>query len=96
MRVLRGTSDPLSTVWVNLSLEPGVRATVFSLVSQSDALGQIGGGPAVGALATARSIRAAIVTSGAILTPTLWLYARTTTGRGARGEGRNGERAGGR
>src|SRR5918997_4245125 len=77
-RAVRGTNDPLATAWINQSLEPGVRATVFSLISQADALGQIGGGPVVGALATARSIRTALVASGVALTPVLGLYAHTT------------------
>jgi hypothetical protein len=40
-----------------------------------DALGQIAGGPLVGAVGTA-SIRAAIVLTGAVLTPALFLYVR--------------------
>ena len=49
-----------------------------------DALGQIGGGPAVGAIGTAFSLRAALVTSGLILSPALWLYARVRAGDDAR------------
>ena len=79
-RAVRGINDPLATAWIHQSLEPGVRATVFSLISQADALGQIGGGPVVGALATARSIRTALVASGVALTPVLGLYAQTTRG----------------
>ncbi len=45
------------------------------MVSQTDALGQIGGGPAVGAIGL-RSLRAAITLSGLLLTPALILYSR--------------------
>ena len=70
-----GPMGPVSATWINQGLEPGVRATVLSAASQSDALGQIVGGPIVGAVGTAWSIRAAMVTSGGILTPILLLYA---------------------
>jgi DHA3 family tetracycline resistance protein-like MFS transporter len=44
-QLLRRTNAPLKSVWVNQSLEPSVRATVFSMASQADSLGQILGGP---------------------------------------------------
>jgi DHA3 family tetracycline resistance protein-like MFS transporter len=52
-----------------------VRATVFSVSSQVDAIGQISGGPLVGVIGNALSIRAALVTSGLMLSPVLPLYA---------------------
>jgi DHA3 family tetracycline resistance protein-like MFS transporter len=45
--------------------------------SQMDALGQIGGGPVVGAIGRTFSLRAALAVSGLILSPALWLYARS-------------------
>lgn len=80
--LVRELLDPLKTAWTNQSLEPGVRATVFSMTSQSNALGQIAGGPAVGAFGTAYTVRAALVLSGLILAPVLGLYARAF-GQGA-------------
>lgn len=74
--VLRHLDGPLSTAWTNQHVEPGVRATIFSLAGQVDAIGQIAGGPAVGAVGSALSIRAALATSGLLLTPALWLYRR--------------------
>jgi DHA3 family tetracycline resistance protein-like MFS transporter len=72
--VLRRTTDPVVTTWINPHIESSVRATVFSLSSQVNAIGQIAGGPVVGLIGTYGSIRAAIVASGLILTPVLVLY----------------------
>ena len=51
-----------------------MRATIFSVSGQADAIGQIAGGPAVGAIGNL-SIRAALVTSAFLLSPVLPLYA---------------------
>jgi len=67
---------PLQTVWLNQHVEARVRATVFSISGQSDAIGQIAGGPVFGAVGLA-SIRAALVLGGVVLSPALFLYART-------------------
>jgi DHA3 family tetracycline resistance protein-like MFS transporter len=73
--VLRSVADPLQTAWLNLRIDdPQVRATIFSIGGQVDAVGQIAGGPAVGAIGNV-SIRAALVTSALILSPVLPLYA---------------------
>lgn len=74
--LLRTVRSPLQLAWLNQSLEPGVRATVISLSSQIDALGQITGGPALGALGTATSPRTAIVAAGFVLAPVLALFGR--------------------
>ena len=47
----RAAAWPLTLSWLNRGIEPGVRATVLSPASLGDALGQIGGGPLLGALA---------------------------------------------
>ena len=73
--VLRSVNRPIYTAWLNQRLESSTRATVLSMSGQLDALGQIIGGPLVGALGNV-SIRAAIVLTGATLTPALWLYVR--------------------
>jgi DHA3 family tetracycline resistance protein-like MFS transporter len=74
--VLREAIYPLQTAWLNQSLESNVRATVFSMHGQADAIGQIAGGPAIGAVGTLFSLRAALVAAGSILAPGLLLYAR--------------------
>ena len=72
---LRNIAAPLHTAWLNLSIdEPQVRATIFSVSGQADAVGQITGGPVVGAIGNA-SIRTALVSSALLLSPVLPLYA---------------------
>lgn len=75
---MRTANQPLYTAWINQSLQPRIRATVFSMSSQLDALGQIVGGPLLGLLGTAVSIGAAMIASGATLIPALILYLRTS------------------
>lgn len=72
---LRALQYPIAATWVNRNIPSHVRATVLSMVSQADALGQIGGGPAVGAIGL-RSLRAALTVSGLLLSPALALYSR--------------------
>lgn len=75
IQVLRGIAEPLREAWLNVCIDDSqVRATLFSVSSQVDAIGQIAGGPLVGAIGN-RSLRAALVTSALILSPVLPLYA---------------------
>ncbi|MBN2550923.1 MAG: MFS transporter [Anaerolineales bacterium] len=74
--ITRDLIGPIYTAWVNQRLEPGVRATVISMSSQVDAIGQIAGGPVLGVIGSAVSVRAALVASSAILSPILILYRR--------------------
>lgn len=80
--VCRTTIQPVMTAWINQSLEPSTRATVLSMTAQSDALGQITGGPVLGWVGNAFSIRAAITTSGVLLAPALLFLARTLRSQG--------------
>ena len=73
----RGLAGPVINTWLNQNISSNVRATVLSLNSQSNAFGQIAGGPGVGAIGKAYGIRAALILSGALLAPLLTLYART-------------------
>lgn len=69
--VCRSVTAPLHTAWLKLQIDDSqVRATLFSVSSQVDALGQIAGGPAVGAIGNL-SIRAALVASSVLLPPVL-------------------------
>jgi DHA3 family tetracycline resistance protein-like MFS transporter len=77
--ILRRVAAPLYTAWVNQKLESGTRATVLSMSSQVDAVGQIAGGPGVGYIAQAVSVSAAILTSGLLLSPALFLVGRANT-----------------
>lgn len=74
---LRGVESPLRIAWINQNVDSNVRATVISMSAQADAFGQIAGGPVVGAIGLARSIRAALTTSALVLLPALGLYGRT-------------------
>ena len=76
INVLRNTSSPLQTAWVNQKLDSNVRATVHSMFGQVDAIGQVFGGPGVALIARFASVVAAISTSGLLLTPALFLIGR--------------------
>ncbi len=73
--LLRIVHAPLLKAWLNERLESRVRATVFSMEGQCDAIGQVAGGPALGLLATAISLRAAFVVAGLLIMPAVLLYA---------------------
>jgi DHA3 family tetracycline resistance protein-like MFS transporter len=73
---LRSVRDPVFTAWVNQGLDPATRATVNSMGTQSDAIGQTVGGPPLGIIASAISVPVALVVSGLLRLPTLALYAR--------------------
>jgi DHA3 family tetracycline resistance protein-like MFS transporter len=75
--LFRTTGGPLYDAWLNQNVESKVRATVFSMRGQADALGQIAGGPIVGLVATVFSLRAVMVIAGLMLAPTLLLYQRS-------------------
>ncbi len=74
--MLRQTAYPLSEGWVNQYIESRVRATVLSMTSQLHAIGEVVGGPIVGAIGTVWGLRAALSTSAIVLSPTVWLYGR--------------------
>ena len=71
---LRAVTDPLTTAWLNQSLEPSTRATLLSMNSQADALGQSIGGPIVGVVAKYVAISVALTVSALILLPALAIY----------------------
>ena len=79
----RTLSEPLYLTWLNEGLEPGVRATVISMGSQSGALGEASAGPVIGAIGNLAGVRAALTVAAIILAPTLLLYARAIRHRGA-------------
>jgi MFS transporter, DHA3 family, tetracycline resistance protein len=76
-RLARRIIDPLYLTWLNRNIEDSsVRATVTSMVNQTGAVGEVAGGPGVGAVGTLVSLRAALVVAGAALAPAVALYAR--------------------
>ena len=78
--LLRRVNAPLFAAWLNGYLEPQTRATVFSLNSQTDALGQVAGGPLLGLLANV-SLRGAFGAAGLLLLPAVFLYGRLLSKR---------------
>lgn len=77
---------PIQTAWLNRNADSQSRATVMSMNSQANAIGQVIGGPPLGALANRTSLATALFASAVILSPTSLLYlrlrpsARPTTG----------------
>ena len=75
--VARSLAMPLFTSWLNQSIDDSsVRATVMSITSQADAVGQWTGGPAIGAIGNAFGIRTALVSGAFLLSPAVALYSR--------------------
>ena len=73
----RSLALPAYTVWLNENIgDSSVRATVMSITSQSDAIGQVGGGPVLGAMGNVFGLRTALLAGGALLLPALGLYGR--------------------
>lgn len=74
--VMRQVFGPVQRAWLNRSLDSSNRATLFSVDGQADALGQIVGGPILGVVGSGVSIRAALVSSAALLGLAIPLFAR--------------------
>jgi MFS transporter, DHA3 family, tetracycline resistance protein len=76
-RLARRLKDPLYATWLNKNVDDSsVRATVNSIASQADAIGEVAGGPAIGVVGTVASLRAALVATGLLLTPAIALFLR--------------------
>jgi DHA3 family tetracycline resistance protein-like MFS transporter len=76
--LLIGTASPLLTTWLAAVTDPASRATVFSMVGQVDAGGQILGGPPVGYLGDRVSIRAALLAAAFLIAPAAALLGRAS------------------
>jgi DHA3 family tetracycline resistance protein-like MFS transporter len=73
--LLRASIEPLLATWLVAETQPATRATVLSFMAQTDAAGQIAGGPPIGLLGQRLSIRAALVGVGFLLSPAVALFA---------------------
>jgi DHA3 family tetracycline resistance protein-like MFS transporter len=73
---LRVTSDPILRTWITQNTESSVRATVLSMDSQVNSLGQMIGGSVIGAIGSAISLPVALVTTGLARVPVTMLFAR--------------------
>ena len=67
---------PLQSAWLARNLDSTSRATSLSLISQANAIGQVTGGPPLGALANKVGVPIALVLSALVLTPTIGLFSR--------------------
>jgi len=73
--ILRNIMGPLYSAWVNQRLDPDARATVLSMSSQVDAIGQVLSGP-VAAVISLASVQAAITMASLLLLPAIPLINR--------------------
>lgn len=74
--VLRGLYSPLYDAWINRGLHPASRATVNSIASQADALGQVTFGPVFGVLGNVLGVRAALALAAVVRLPAVTLLGR--------------------
>jgi DHA3 family tetracycline resistance protein-like MFS transporter len=83
----RSLASPLYTIWLNDQVtDSSVRATVFSITGQGDAIGQAAGGPVLGVIGNLWGIRAALAAGAFAILPALGLYGRALGHHGAEPE----------
>jgi MFS family permease len=63
---MRHVAYPLVQAWANRGADPGSRATLNSLVLQAESVGELGGGPVLGAIGATGGVAAALVTSAVV------------------------------
>ena len=73
-------THPIHSAWLNRHIDSRSRATVLSMVSQANAIGQVVGGPPLGAVGRT-SLRGALLASGLIWLPIPALYLRLKEAR---------------
>lgn len=72
---------PIQRAWLNRNVTSKARATTVSLMGQADALGQVAGGPAFGAVANAISVPFALILAGFVQLPNAHIYLRLRPNR---------------
>jgi MFS transporter, DHA3 family, tetracycline resistance protein len=83
----RDLAGPLYTIWLNDQIiDSRVRATVFSITGQGDAVGQAAGGPVLGVIGNVWGIRAALAAGALAIIPALGLFGRAMGHHGAEPE----------
>ena len=79
----RNMQGPLYDTWLSEQINDStVRATVFSITGQSNAVGQAGGGAALGVVGNVWGIRAALAGGALAIAPALGFYGRAITHQG--------------
>ena len=82
-RLSRGIRHPIEMTWLNRNItDSRVRATVISITGQSDAIGQVAGGPGLGVVGNLFGIRAALASGAVVLLPALGVFARAVRHHG--------------
>lgn len=83
----RNMQGPLYNTWLSEQItDSTVRATVFSITGQSNAIGQAGGGPALGVIGNVWGIRAALAGGALSIAPALGFYSRAIAHEGGEPE----------
>jgi DHA3 family tetracycline resistance protein-like MFS transporter len=85
-------AGPIQAAWLARNVASSSRATTISLTSQADAIGQVVGGPPLGAVATRTSIPVALIISAILVTPAAVVYARLRPNRSERSQTLHGVR----
>ncbi|MBK9125919.1 MAG: MFS transporter [Chloroflexi bacterium] len=75
---LREAIIPLHLSLLNRGLDPRIRATVISMDGQTDAVGQLVGGPPMGVIGRQFGVQAGLIGGALLLAPGIWLGARIT------------------
>jgi DHA3 family tetracycline resistance protein-like MFS transporter len=79
----RNMQGPLFDTWLSEQItDSSVRATVFSITGQSNAIGQAGGGAALGVVGNVWGIRAALTGGALAIAPALGFYGRAIAHHG--------------
>lgn len=85
--VVRDLTGPPVHTWLNGTItDSSVRATVLSLTGMAGSVGEWTGGPALGAIGTRWSVRAALGVGALLLAPTLVLFGRAVRHGGSEPE----------
>src|SRR5438067_2958656 len=83
----RNMQGPLFDTWLSEQItDSSVRATVFSITGQSNAIGQAGGGAALGVVGNVWGIRAALAGGALAIAPALGFYGRAIAHEGSEPE----------
>jgi MFS family permease len=79
----RNMQGPLYDTWLTKQItDSSVRATVFSITGQANAIGQAGGGPVLGVIGNVWGIRAALSAGAVVIAPALAFYGRAIAHEG--------------
>ena len=79
----RNMQGPLYDTWLSKQItDSSVRATVFSITGQANAVGQAGGGPVLGVLGNVWGIRTALTAGALSIGPALGFYGRAIAHEG--------------